>query len=101
VVGLDVAGDGKRGGERVTLESVEPPSKQELRDARTVEITFSILAGAAVSAVLIVVVVLAGWLIGLSGPAWIHARDVILTAAVVLGVGTTVALLVRASRRGL
>ena len=85
----------------VTLGDMEPPTPQELRDARTVEIAFSLVIGAVIAAVLSISVLLAGWLLGLSGPAWESARNVALIVAVAAGVAASVWVLVRARRRGL
>jgi hypothetical protein len=85
----------------ITLVGMESPIRQELREARTVEIAFSVIVGVVVCGVLSVGVLLTGWLGGLSSPTWEIARYVALVVALALGVGTAVWLLVRARRRGL
>ncbi len=84
-----------------TLVVVEPPSQQELRDARTVEIAFALVAGGVVVVVLAVGTWLTGRLLGLGGPSWEQARGIVLVVATVLGASTSLALLLRAGRRGL
>jgi hypothetical protein len=85
----------------VTLTSMEPPGREELRDARTVEIAFALMAGVLVSAVSAVGVLLVGWALGLSGPGWELARRIVLVVALILGFTATFCILWRARRRGL
>jgi hypothetical protein len=80
---------------------MEPGGSEVRGDARTVEITLSVVIGSVIAVVPSVALWLVGHIAGFGGPGWESAQRVTLLAGIVVGAAVSTWWLLRARRRGL